>query len=112
MKDRLLVLSAYVKKQWLSLWIIITVVVLFSLSVFASYELLDERSKMHRVISAVSDSGMMFSSNYLVENGLTTYAVKYYADSEGLSAYDIDVYLWNYNIKNPSKKYPSALIII
>lgn len=102
MKNKIL---RFIKQQWILVWILSSVLVISGLTAYASYETASSNSKMKRVVSAIKESGMMFSSNYLVENGMTTYAPKYVSDSGGERAYDIDVYLWNYSTKT-SKSYP------
>ena len=96
-------------KQWLLVSIVIVALFLSGVAVYASYEQSNGYDRMKRVVAAIKDNGMMFSSNYLVENGSSTYVAKYVSDNEGAHSYTIDVYLWNYDISNPSKKYPETI---
>ncbi len=94
----------YLKKQWLHIWITIAVISITMLAVSAEYGI--TTNTMNRVVRSISSQGMMFSSNYLVENGDRTYIAKYVSVN---NAFDIDVYLWNYDIGNISKWYPETI---
>lgn len=97
-------IKSFIKKQWLLMWIAVVGVLLTAMSVSAEYGL--TTNVMNRVVRSVSAQGMMFSSNYLVENGSQTYIAKYVSE---VNPFDIDVYLWNYSMDNISKWYPESI---
>ena len=84
-------IRSFIMKQWLLMWIAVVGVLLTAMSVSAEYGL--TTNVMNRVVRSVSAQGMMFSSNYLVENGSQTYIAKYVSE---VNPFDIDVYLWKY----------------
>ena len=97
-------IKSFIRKQWLLIWITVVTVLLTAMSVSAEYGL--TTNMMNRVVRSVSSQGMMFSSNYLVENGDQTYIAKYVSKT---NPFEIDVYLWNYSMDNISKWYPEDI---
>ncbi|MCR5019992.1 hypothetical protein [Ruminococcus sp.] len=105
-------LMRFLKKQWLIVWIAAVALTLTAILVSAEY--LGENSTMNRVIVALSEQKLMFSSNILKENGDNEYQPKYEA---GLSAeqilngaaYDVPLLLWNYDRSNPSRWYSESI---
>ena len=96
------IVKKIIKKQWLQLLIALMVLSLVAMVAYAEYGV--TTNVMHKVVRSVSDQGMMFSSNYLVESGSNTYIAKYVSKN---SKYDIDVYIWNYSNDNISRWYPN-----
>lgn len=102
----------FLKKRWLTVWIAVSALVLTVLLVSAEY--LGEHSIMNRVVVALSDQKMMFSSNLLKENGDNEYKPRYEAklteeQISGGANYDIPLLLWNYDRSNPSRWYSDTI---
>ncbi len=101
----------FIKKQWLLIWGVITAMSLATMFVSAEYG--DTKSTMKRVVRATTDQNKMFSSNILVENGASFYIPNYksaYSDAEKENnTYNVDIYLWNYNLGNISKWYTKPI---
>lgn len=79
-----------------------------------SAEYIVDNSTMNRVIVALSEQKMMFSSNILRENGENEYQPKYQSplSSEQIAngiTYNIPLSLWNYDRSNPSRWYPESI---
>ena len=105
-------LMRFLKKQWLIVWIAAAALTLTAILVSAEY--LGENSTMNRVIVALSEQKMMFSSNILKENGENEYQPKYEAklSAEQITngaAYDVSLLLWNYDRSNPSRWYSESI---
>ena len=96
----------FIKRRWLLVWIMVALIGTMCFVGYAEYQ--TENSYMKRVVVASSDQGMMFSSNYLVEGGYNTYQAKYDRKNDDES-YDVNVFLWNYSLKNTSICYPDAI---
>lgn len=103
-------IMSFIKKQWLLVWSVFVVMCLSVMFVSAEYSL--TTSTMKRVVRSTSEQGKMFSSNILAE-GTPPYVPKYKsALNEGeieTGTYDVDVYLWNYNLGNLAKQYPKKI---
>ncbi len=102
----------FLKKQWLGTWMVVSILILSVM--FVSAEYLDELSSMNRVVVAVSEQKMMFSSNVLVSEGGLSFIPKYEAQltAEQINngyTYDELVKLWNYDRSNPMKAYPENI---
>ena len=105
-------LIGFLKKQWLIVWI--TAAALMLTAILASAEYLGENSTMNRVVVALSEQNMMFSSNILNESGDNDYQPKYKSklsdeQIQNGSAYDVPLLLWNYDRSNPSRWYPEDI---
>lgn len=95
------------KKQWLLIWI--AVVSLAMLTMIASAEYGSSTSNMHRVVVSKKGPGMMFSSNYLVEDGDQIYH-PIYVKPQTEGAYDSNyLFMWNYNTSDAEKLYPGDI---
>lgn len=105
MKERII---GFIKKIWLPLWCVIVMMSICSMFVSALYD--SSISEMKRVVRSTSSQGTMFSSNILVENGDSNYTPKYFSTlNNNNGTYDVDVYLWNYSLKNLSRWYSSDI---
>lgn len=105
--------SAFLKKQWLILWIAFTALMLVTL--FVSAEYIDQNSMMNRVVVSNSEQYTMFSSNLLRQNGRLYYYPKYVSkltdeQIQGGVNYDLTLYVWNYDRMNPSRWYPNDIV--
>lgn len=105
-------LIGFLKKQWLIVWI--TALALMLTVMLVSAEYLGENSTMNRVIVALSEQKMMFSSNILKENGDNEYQPKYepILSAEQITngaTYDVPLLLWNYDRSNPSRWYSESI---
>lgn len=98
---------SFVKKQWLLVWIVFSVISLMAMTVSAFYE--TTSNTMSRVIVATSSQGMMFASNYLEEGGANSYQGAYrieLAEANKLTdTYQVDVLLYNYDPASSVKHY-------
>lgn len=94
-------------KRWLLIWAAILVMGSAIIVSYAEYTF--SSSSMKRVVVAMADQGMMFSSNYLSEGGSESYHPKYVQADSSAEYYQADVYLWNYSPKNPAKCYPTDI---
>ncbi|SEF92100.1 hypothetical protein SAMN04487934_10535 [Eubacterium ruminantium] len=97
----------FIKKQWLLVWIVVVALLLTTLVARAAYE--TTTSSMEKVVVSTSSQGLLFSSNILVKDGGSTYVPKAFSPREASQYYDVDVYLWNYDMNNPSKWYSSDI---
>ena len=101
MKEKII---KFIKKQWLHMWIIIAIIILFAMGVMAAYT--SANSTMKRVVVSTSSQGKLFSSNVLVEDGINTYIPRYFPELiDKTQIYPVDIYLWNYSLNNPSRWY-------
>lgn len=101
----------FVKKQFLVIWTIAVLIILASMSAYALYE--SKYSTMNRVVVASSSEKMLFSSNILEADEDTVYRGIYRpelsAEAKATGYYEVDVYLYNYDISNSVKKYPETI---
>lgn len=102
-------IRAFIKRQWIALWIIVVLSMIMTL--FVSAEYLDQHGIMNRVVVSSSEQYSMFSSNILKPNGSASEIYTQYATkltevqiNAGMN-YDIALYLWNYDHLNPSTWY-------
>ena len=94
-----------IRRKGLLIWITAVAMCMISFISFAEYQ---SESYMKRVVVSSSDQGMMFSSNYLVEGGENTYQPKPELVNSS-NDYDVNVYLWNYSLKNTAQCYPGEI---
>ena len=109
MKNRI---KRFFKKQWLLLWLLTAIIVFSVVVVYAVYP--STTNSMQRVVVSESGQGMMFSSNYLVVGGENSIQSKFFAeiigaDNKATQTYDVDVYIWNFDLDNSSKTYPEDI---
>jgi len=97
----------FIRNQWLLVWFVTVSVLLTTLGALAAYE--TTTNSMEKVVVSTSSQGLLFSSNILVKDGGSTYVPKAFSPRESSQYYDVDVYLWNYDINNPSKWYSSDI---
>ena len=99
------------KKQWLSLWIVLCASLLLTMYVSAEYSA--KTNTMKKVVVAIADQGQMFSSNYLIPNGNNNYQAKYVSayigDARNTSTYPVDIFLYNYSTSNIYDYYGEAI---
>ena len=96
-----------IKKQWLLVWITIVAVAL--LTIVASAEYGSTSSNMHRVVVSKKGPGMMFSSNYLIEEGDSVYH-PIYVKPKDEGRYDSNyLFIWNYNTSDLERLYPEDI---
>lgn len=107
MKNRIV---SVLKKRWLLIWCVAVIVAYLNMIVaFADYP--SGLANIKRVVkSASEEKGTLFSSNILIENGISSYAAQYKtvlsaAEIEQDKTYDVDVYFWNYSLKDIYSKY-------
>lgn len=109
MKDRII---GFFKKQWLLVWMISASLALCSIIAFAEYP--GTNNFVKRVVVFDDTNDVMFSSNMLslIENDRISYQpyyVKQLTDSDVANSYDVDVYLWNYDIDGTGDYYKKAI---
>ncbi len=109
MKNRI---SAFLKRQWLVLWILLMSVMIFA--IIASAEFPSALSSMKRVVAAADETGAMFSSNVLIEGGSKTYIPSYKRwlpenKRTAENSYGVEVYIWNYSLDDPMSWYPDDI---
>lgn len=80
------------KKNWISIWLIVVVLMLSSVVVYATYTRI---TTAKRVISTDAGAGILFSSNLLNSSTLMTTNAAYY-QTEGTSGAKVDLYVYNY----------------
>lgn len=98
----------FIKKQWLLVWTLIVAVVLLSVVVSAEYP--GTNNYMKRVVVYDETSDVMFSSNLLTTYDddkipYQPYYTKVLPAQSVAQSYDVDVYLWNYDIDGTSDYY-------
>ena len=94
----------FIKKHWIAIWCILSVVILCVTSASAVY--VGSYNSMKRVVVATSNRGKMFSSDWLYEDGISNKRLrtKYFSD-ELVAGYDVDVHLYNYSRDDLYKHY-------
>lgn len=103
---------SFIKKQWLVVWIVMSVLMLTTLLVTAEY--VGENSTMNRVIVSNAQQNTMFSSNILKADGRLYYHAKFeskLSEDQALSGmnYDVKLFLWNYDRMNLSRWYSTDI---
>lgn len=98
----------FIKKQWLLVWTLIVSTALLAVVAFAEYP--GTNNYMKRVVVYDESSEMMFSSNLLslIDNNRIQYQpyyVRQLTGSDTASTYDVDVYVWNYDIDGSGDYY-------
>ena len=103
------------KKHWIALWLVCAVIAVSSIVVYASY--IGANNKMKRVVVATTNSGKMFSSDWIYEGGVANKIrrTKYFSvlSEEQKTAgetYNVDVHVYNYNSNNPKKHYSTNIV--
>ncbi len=96
------------KKQWLLIWISAVAMALLTVAVFAEYP--GTKNFMKRVVIFDDSSDTMFTSNILtlLDNERISYKpimVKKIGAQSTATSYDIDVFLWNYDINGSGDYY-------
>ena len=109
MKKRI---SDFFKKQWLLVWMIAVSLALCSIIVYAEYP--GTNNFVKRVVLFDDTNDVMFSSNLLtlIENDRISYQpyyVKQLTDSDVATTYDVDVFVWNYDIDGSGDYYKKAI---
>ena len=109
MKEKIL---SFLKKQWLFVWLSVVSVALLGVVAFAEYPGVNNYIK--RVVISEDAVGMMFSSNLLtlLENNRVSYQpiyVKQITDNDTADYYDVDVYVWNYDIDGSGDYYKKQI---
>ena len=102
----------FFKKQWLHVWIISTLFALCSIVVYAEYP--GTYNFVKRVVIYDSTNDVMFSSNILslIENDRISYQpcyVKQLEETDTAQTYDVDVFVWNYDIDGTGDYYKKAI---
>lgn len=103
---------SFIKKQWLIIWIVLSSIVLFA--IIASAESLFTLSPMKRVLVTKGGKGVLFSSNLLTNlieetvEGVPTEKATYQPIYK-TNSYDVDLYLWNYDILDETTRYPENI---
>ena len=105
MKNRII---SFMKKQWLLIWVVLAAMTLCSVIAFAEYP--GTNNFMKRVVLSDDSSDMMFSSNLLtlIENDKVSYQpyyVRQLTNTDVAQTYDVDVFVWNYDIDGTADYY-------
>ena len=98
-----------IKKQWLLIWTLAAALTMTTIIASAEYK--SATSNMHRVVVSKKGPGMMFSSNYLIQDGDSIYHpiyVKPKGEGEGRYS-DNYLYIWNYNTSDIERRYPEDI---
>ena len=104
---------SFIKKQWLIIWIVLSSVALFA--IIASAESLFTLSPMKRVLVTKGGKGVLFSSNLLtnlIEENVedeTIEKASYQPVYKNTNSFDVDLYLWNYDILDETTRYPENI---
>ncbi len=98
----------FIKKQWLLVWTLIVSAAMFAMIASAEYP--GTNNYMKRVVVSDDSTDMMFSSNLLtfIENDKIAYQpyyVRQLTDDDLATTYDVDVYVWNYDINGTGDYY-------
>ena len=105
------IIMNFVKKHWLLFWTILCTSLITTMYVSAEYS--PRANSMKKVVVATAQQGQMFSSNYLIPNGINNYQAKYVqpytGTSRDTSTYPIDVFLYNYSTSNIFDYYGEAI---
>lgn len=109
MKEKII---SFLKKQWLLVWLFTVSVALFGVIVYAEYPGVNNYIK--RVVTSDDSADMMFSSNLLnlTENNKVSYQpiyVKQLTENDVAEYYDVDVYVWNYDINGSGDYYKKQI---
>lgn len=109
MKKRII---EFFKKQWLLVWIVSVLLALGSIIAYAEYP--GTNNFVKRVVLFDDTNDLMFSSNLLtlIENDRISYQpyyVKQLTDSDVATTYDVDVFVWNYDIDGSGDYYKKAI---
>ena len=100
-------ISKILKKQWVSIWLIIASLMLAAVIAYASYQ--DSDTMLKRVVAPSADLGGLFSSNYLGQGPATDNqrSAPFSANESKIYIYDLTVR--NYNQADPSKTYKGTI---
>ena len=104
MQDKLGKIGKLLKQQWILIWMVISLVGLFALIAYASYE--ENNNKIKRVVAPAADIGRLFTSNYLTVSG----GVKsvYYQENDS-SPFTFPVEVRSFNPSDPNTKYQGTI---
>ena len=102
----------FFKKQWLLVWIVSVALALCSIIAYAEYP--GTNNFVKRVVLFDEANDVMFSSNLLtlIENDKISYQpyyVKQLTDNDVATTYDVDVYVWNYDIDGSGDYYKKQI---
>ncbi|WP_024857142.1 hypothetical protein [Ruminococcus albus] len=105
MKNRII---KFMKRQWLLVWIVSVTLALCTIVAFAEYP--GTNNFVKRVVLFDDSSDSMFSSNLLtyIENNRISfqpYYVKELTVNDLAQTYDVDVFVWNYDIDGSGDYY-------
>lgn len=105
-------IKAFVKKRWLLIWIVSVTALLCTMIAYAEYP--RSNDFMKRVVLSDESVDMMFSSNYLtlIENEKIAYQPVYVSqltDLDSRQTYDVDVFVWNYDIDGSGDYYKKLI---
>ena len=109
MKNRIV---KFMKRQWLLVWILSVFMILCSIIVYAEYP--GTNNFVKRVVVFDDSSDSMFSSNLLtlIENSRVSYQpyyVKQLTEIDVATTYDVDVFVWNYDIDGSGDYYKKQI---
>lgn len=98
----------FIRKQWLLVWTLMVAAALFTMIVSAEYP--GTKNYMKRVVISDDSTDMMFSSNLLtlIENDKPSYQpyyVKKIDEASDINSYDVEVFVWNYDIDGSGDFY-------
>ncbi len=102
----------FMKRQWLLVWIVSVSLALCTFVVYAEYP--DTNNYVKRVLVFDDSRDSMFSSNILtyVENSRISYQPYYVKEltvNDVAHTYDVDVFVWNYDIDGSGDYYKKQI---
>ena len=109
MKNKLIM---FMKQQWLLAWLVFVSLALCTIIAFAEYP--GTNNYVKRVLVFDDSSDTMFSSNILtfIENNRISYQpyyVKELTETDVAQTYDVDVFVWNYDIDGSGDYYKKQI---
>ncbi|WP_026834885.1 hypothetical protein [Eubacterium xylanophilum] len=98
-------LLSKIKKNWIMVWLVLAATALCSMVVYARYS--NEHNIVKRVVATDKDLANRFTSNYLSTGTIMLKTQTVPVDSTDDP--EIEISIWNYNHKNPTKYYKSDI---
>ena len=96
------------KKNWITAWLIVSVV--GTVSFFAFTEYIEDSNRAKRVVANTAGAGELFSSDQLAVGGVSDRDVPFgdSDDDNTVLFYELPVRIWNYDSSNPTFYYDDS----
>ena len=94
-------ISSFLKKHWITVWLLIAVLGAISFVAYAEY--MEDSNRAKRVVANTTGAGDLFSSDYLAVGTVSEHEVEF-SEPEG-DYCELPVRIWNYDPSNPTLFY-------